>query len=45
MVFPNSSEKDALNFVKEILSENSENKISTKVAEENALQYLIFNNR
>jgi|GEM_PF-1483101 len=36
--------KDALNFVKEILSENSENKISTKVAEE-ALQYLIFNNK
>lgn len=36
--------KDALNFVKEILSENSENKISAKVAEE-ALQYLIFNNK
>src|SRR5690606_1548809 len=36
--------KDAIDFVKEVLSENSENKISTKVAEE-ALQYLIFNNK
>jgi len=35
--------KDALNFVKEILSEKSESEISLKVAEE-ALQYLIFNN-
>lgn len=36
--------KDAIRFVKDILSENSESKISTKVAEE-ALQYLIFNNK
>lgn len=36
--------KDALNFVKEILLESSEKKISTKVAEE-ALQYFIFNNK
>ncbi|WP_336068910.1 DNA cytosine methyltransferase [Mesoflavibacter sp. CH_XMU1404-2] len=36
--------KDALNFVKDILSENSEKKISTELAEE-ALQYLIFNNK
>lgn len=36
--------EDALNFVKEILSEKSVKKISTKVAEE-ALQYLIFNNK
>ncbi|MGC6431417.1 MAG: DNA cytosine methyltransferase [Jejuia sp.] len=36
--------EDALSFVKEILSENWESKISMEVAEE-ALQYLIFNNK
>lgn len=41
---PQFFKKDALNFVKEVLSENSEKKISTKVAEE-TLQYLIFNSK
>ena len=36
--------KDAINFVKEILAENTKNNISNEVAEE-ALQYLIFNNK
>lgn len=39
-----SFKKDALDFVKEILSENSESEIPNKVAEE-TLQYLIFNNQ
>lgn len=37
-----SFKKGALNFVKEILSENSSNNVSAEFAEE-ALQYLIFN--